>query len=340
MRRWLRLSINLIKFPFAYLSYKGNLKTKPWAYQVFVQLFCDTGGRFNDLLSFFIGLGSKRIKFNNPSSVLGNLSKERLSKYKGILEKKGYLIFPNAVPLDMCDRLLKFAIETPALVRRMDFEKGEAPPRYEIFNPISPLATRYDYTVNSLLAQEDIQELICDPTLLSIAQEYLGSRPIVDVLTMWWHTNFQSVADSEAAQYYHFDLDRIKWLKVFIYITDVGINGGPHSFIDGSHRSGGIPRDILKRGYVRIDDEDVLDHYGAARQIEFIAPRGTIIIEDTRGLHKGKAVTDKESRLVLQMQFSNSLFGANYKKYTLPNKRIEKLQDMIDHAPDIFVNYL
>ena len=43
-------------------------------------------------------------------------------------------------------------------------------------------------------------------------------------------------ADSEAAQMFHFDLDRIKWLKFFIYLTDVKINSGPHVYVSGTHK--------------------------------------------------------------------------------------------------------
>jgi hypothetical protein len=38
-------------------------------------------------------------------------------------------------------------------------------------------------------------------------------------------------------------------------------------------------------------------------------PRGTILAEDTRGLHKGKPVA-KGDRLVLEFEFSSSMFGA------------------------------
>jgi hypothetical protein len=52
------------------------------------------------------------------------------------------------------------------------------------------------------------------------------------------------------------------------------------------------------------------------RFIEFSAPRGTIIAEDTRGLHKGKHVT-RNDRLIFQLEFSNSLFGSYYSKYDI-----------------------
>ena len=108
---------------------------------------------------------------------------------------------------------------------------------------------------------------------------------------------------------------------------------------EGSHRSGGIPQSMLRRGYVRLSDEEVLGHYGAARQVEFAAPRGTIIVEDTRGLHKGKAVSGR-SRLILQLQFSNSLFGASYPKARLARVSHPQLARLLERSSDIYAQYL
>jgi hypothetical protein len=130
---------------------------------------------------------------------------------------------------------------------------------------------------------------------------------------MWWHTDFLKTPDSDAAQLYHFDLDRPKWLKVFVYVTDVSESQGPHCFIEGSHKSGSLPRSFLRSAYSRLTDEAVFAHFGKSRERKFVATRGTVIIEDTRGLHKGEHVKNGD-RLIFQMQYSNSLFGMNYPK--------------------------
>src|SRR6185437_17098348 len=84
-----------------------------------------------------------------------------------------------------------------------------------------------------------------------------------------------------------------------------------HSFVRGSHRTGGIPSALLSKGYARLTDEDVARHYARTDVMEFLAPRGTVLAEDTRGLHKGLPVR-RGDRLMLQLQFSNSLFGGYY----------------------------
>ena len=84
---------------------------------------------------------------------------------------------------------------------------------------------------------------------------------------------------------------------------------GPHCFVAGTHRSGSIPQKFLSQGYARLSDTDVNASFAAAVVLEFGGARGTIIVEDTRGLHKGKPVR-RGDRLMFELEFSNSLFGA------------------------------
>jgi hypothetical protein len=248
------------------------------------------------------------------------------------------VMFERALPADACARLMNFAMETPAVARRMDHEPRDLPRRVALFDERAPLAVRYDYETDALLDNADVQALLADPSLLRLVQAYLGCEPVADVLSMWWHTAYHAAPDSEAAQYFHFDLDRIKWLKVFIYLTDVGPDNGPHSFVPGSHQTSGIPSDILRRGYVRLSDDEVYGHYGEDRCKRFCGPRGSIIIEDTRGLHKGAHVSGKP-RLVLQLQFSNSLFGTSYPDARMTRVVDPGLQTLIDKAPQIYRQY-
>jgi hypothetical protein len=155
---------------------------------------------------------------------------------------------------------------------------------------------------------------------------------------MWWNTDFQKEPDSEAAQFFHFDMDRIKWLKFFFYVTDVDDNCGPHSFVEGSHKDGGIPFSMTSKGYSRLSDEEVINHYGKEKIKVFAAPKGTIIAEDTRGLHKGTNVIEGH-RLIFQIQFSNSLFGGQYPKSKIDISDNSHIQQVDNQYPRILMNY-
>lgn len=321
---------------FLYLLAGRNIQR---AHSAMVYFFCNSGGRFNEWASSLISRFHRPLGLASKTGVLGDMSGQAGQEALAQLRTQGYFVKEQALPQDMCNRLMAFAMETRASVRPMDGEPRPETPKMALFEPSKPQAVRYDYPVEALLAHADVQQLMADPSLLALAEMYLDARPRLDVMSMWWHTHFHDKPDSEAAQFYHFDLDRLKWLKVFVYLTDVGPLDGPHSFIQGSHVPGGIPDHFLKRGYVRLSDEEVIPHYGQTSEIRFAAPRGTIIVEDTRGLHKGNPVSGN-SRLILQLQFSNSLFGTNYPKTCIPAQRTAALDGRLREVPDVYQAYL
>lgn len=318
--------------------YSKTGATNGSAYQAMIWLFCISRGKSNDIVSSIHAKRSTKIELSDHHGVLGNMNEQYNSKLVKQLRRDGFIFFPSQLPSEMCDRLMEFAMKTPATLRPMDNENKPSSAQRAYFDPNKPLAVRYDYDTNDLLAQEDVQALLADSSLLTIVQEYLGCQPVADVLSMWWHTDFNEHPDSEAAQLFHFDMDRFKWLKVFIYLTDVGPDNGPHSFVRGTHKSGAIPFDILRRGYVRISDQEVALRYPEADILSFTAPRGSIIIEDTRGLHKGHNLKS-ESRLILQLQFSNFLFGANCPRAKLNKIVSPKLAALLESSPTIYRQY-
>lgn len=314
-------------------------RTPAAAYQAFVRLFCESGGRSNDALSSLIARCSPPYRFPSASGVLGDLSSSDLASITSALDRRGYYVFPRRLPETVCRRLLDHALNEPCVLREEGGRRTPSGPArpYAAERP-TPRGTRYDFSTDALLASPDVQALLCDFSILSVAQAYLRARPVADVLTMWWNTAYSAQPSSAAAQYFHFDLDRMKWLKFFIYLTDVGPESGPHTFVAGSHRSGGIPPGLLKHGYARLTDADVRACYPDESFVEFSAPRGTIIAEDTRGLHKGKVV-ERGDRLVLQLQFSNSLFGATYPRWNIPSNPSAELSAAIKNFPAVYAAF-
>lgn len=334
----LRAVVYVLRMLAGYATYVVTGRTPPFSHRSMVGLFCLTGGRSNDLMSGLIALASPKYRFDAVQGVLGDMrdSTVRLTALHD-LRTRGYHIFERRLSEGACDRLLKFALEHPCNSRAMD-GGGRGAVIRGAYPREQPTAVRYDFDIRDLLQNPDVQALLADPSFPYVAQEYLGSRPIIDVLGMWWHTAYSRIPDSEAAQYFHFDMDRPKWLKYFIYLTDVTTDSGPHSFVAGSQRTGGIPKALLTKGYSRLLDEEVAAAFDARDVIEFAAPRGTILAEDTRGLHKGKHV-HLGDRLVLQIQFSNSLFGAEYPKAALGSRLVPELKASILRYPSLYAAY-
>jgi hypothetical protein len=318
--------------------YRNTGGTPPWAYQSLIRLFCLTGGWSNDLVAWAITRTNSRVALSNVRGVLGDLSASEVQRIAERIRADGYHVFERCLSAELCERLVQFATRTPSRVRAMD---GAAKNRDLVlaYDRHSPTGIRYDLASEDVINNPDVQALMADASILTVAQTYLGTRPLADVIGMWWHTAYSTEPDEEAAQFYHFDMDRIRWLKFFIYLTDVGPDNGPHCFVRGSHRSGGIPWRLRAKGYARLSDAEVRANYPAESIVEFCAPQGTVIAEDTRGLHKGLHVRAGD-RLMLQIQFSNSLFGGSYPTAHLRPPLHSDLARRVKEAPAVYQAYL
>ena len=299
--------VNLFNVFQGLLIYKKLGATPEKSSLSLINLCCLTNGYSNSFLALIVKLFHHIYDFPNSTGVLGELSNNQISAITKLIRKHGYYIFDNLLPLDICQRLTSLALTHECTVR----DPLDPNIKLSVYNPDNPIATTYWLKEADLINNPDIQNLMTDMSILSIAQAYLETPPVLDIVTMWWSTPISKTACSESAQLYHFDMDRIKWLKFFIYLTDVNTDNGPHCYISGSHRIGGKPKELLKRGYARIPDEDIEKFYSKEDLIEVTGYRGTIIAGDTSGFHKGKPLKIGE-RLILELEFTNSLFGASY----------------------------
>jgi len=316
-----------------YKKFKRTDHNTPSHYQSLINSYCFSLGASNTMLSKQI---SKQFPPSYDYSGKGLLSNVNFENVNEQLNEKGYYIFEEKLSDDIIEKLSHFAKIKKSTTRLKTEGKGNIVEL--IYDPNDKKAVRYDYKEEELINDKAIQNLMSDPSILNVAQNYLNTTPIVDVTAMWWNTDYQKEPDSEAAQYFHFDMDRIKWLKFFFYITNVDEDKGPHSFVEGSHKDGGIPYAMTSKGYTRLSDEEVINYYGKERVKVFSAPKGTIIAEDTRGLHKGTNVVNGD-RLIFQIQFSNSLFGAQYQKSKIDLTKNEALKSLDNKHPRVLMNY-
>ena len=296
------------------------------------------GGFIN--LSAARWLGNKKLSFANRG-LLSKFSDQEMREAAKHLKKEGYVVFENVLQDELCTEILSASEVIPGISRVMDDGSGKS--ERLLFDRRNPKSVRFDYSGSDLISNSVLQKIIFDESILNFAQEYLGSAPIMDLVAMWWHTTFSSRPDKEAAQWFHFDMDRLKWVKFFFYITDVDSNTGPHTFIAQSHRSLGIPYRLRSKGYARLTDEEVSDSFEKHQYKEFVGKRGTLIVEDTRGLHKGKHCLTGD-RLLFQLEFTSSEFGTPIPQFTIEKKidRRSQVGTILESYPSVFqtVQYL
>ncbi len=224
-----------------------------------------------------------------PSSAL--MDKNAVTTSVSKLKRCGWDILPYRLSLSDVAELKKFAFSTPAYAN----EPSEQIHIDEMNIPNN--IPRYMWRIDDLFHLPVIQRLITECPLHDIAQRYIGCRPIMTSLSLWLDSIYDKKFD---AHIYHYDNDGPAFLKFFIYLSDVDIDSGAHTYIEGSQGIGKPAHLSRSKRYKR---DELLKHYGDEKEIVFSAPAGTIIAEDTSGFHKG--TTPKTNyRMLLHMQYA------------------------------------
>jgi hypothetical protein len=110
---------------------------------------------------------------------------------------------------------------------------------------------------------------------------------------------------STNAQMFHQDKEFTKFLKVFIYLSDVGEDSGPHRYVEGSHVDEAHTFGIAFSD--RIPDAEITRYYDASRIKTLLGPAGTITFGDTSCVHKGEPLVAGH-RVMLQFEYAASLY--------------------------------
>lgn len=124
-----------------------------------------------------------------------------------------------------------------------------------------------------------------------------------------------------SAQLYHYDYSNLRFLKFFIYLSDITEpDNGAHTFISGSHEKGIIypsnQENFLNsslrvfsdgsKGGMIVKEDWINNNVDQNKIISMCYPKGTLIIENTTGLHKGNnCIKGKREMLSLVYSISN-----------------------------------
>jgi hypothetical protein len=168
------------------------------------------------------------------------------------------------------------------------------------------------YVDSVIVAAPHLLEAANHPSVLAVIQQVLGCKPTISNLGLWWSLTGHN--KPEEAENYHRDVDEWHFIKLFVYLTDVTENSGPHKFMKGSHRE---PKLLPIRRY---QDDEVHGAFGKENEITFVGKAGTCFLENTFGFHKGQ-LPISDNRLVFQAQYSLHPIGIyNYE----PSPQLEK----------------
>jgi hypothetical protein len=138
----------------------------------------------------------------------------------------------------------------------------------------------------------NIGEALCKS---NIVVGYFGGTPQLVDYSSWWSLGGRH---ERGPQLWHRDIDNIFFLKIFIYLSNVTEADGPHFYIPRSHRFN------QSLTFKRYNDDQISKITGLSKPIAIVGNKGSVIIEDTFGFHKGSSPAEKKTRLILQYQFA------------------------------------
>lgn len=152
-----------------------------------------------------------------------------------------------------------------------------------------------DYELKDIIDCPHILELANSSALLRLAAHYIGCKPTLSALGMRW--SFPGSAADSILQAFHRDSDDWRFVKIFVYLTEVDVDSGPHVYVRGSHL---IKTSLRAHSY---SDESVERAHGVDSIVNVTGPAGFGFAADTSGIHKG-AVPLRYARCLLQFQYS------------------------------------
>lgn len=330
VRQTLRGVVGACRGVWEYYS-EGKISDKAWHFLLDAHVV--SNGRFTEYLTPITSLLRPAPRPAEHESLLGRFTTDEQHAIVADLKRDGFYVFRQRLPQSFCDEIAVFAAKAPARTE----DKNRPLTVYDRGNPVSRT-----YKIPESLSAENghVQELMADQAFLAIASEYLRTQAAVSGVDLWWSAVYGNTPGDDAAQTFHFDFDAPPaWLKLFIYLGDVGAGQGPHVFVRGTHKPGHPGTAELRgRGYERISDEDLAAAIGSQNEIEIIGTKGTVFFVDTRAFHKGKMPTVGD-RLALQLLYCSPIFCSHGAR--VPLKKIcAPLADAIAKNKHAYDRYL
>jgi len=174
-----------------------------------------------------------------------------------------------------------------------------------------------DYTTEAVIHAPHLRDISIGQKVFPVVSNYLGVPPTIPYLLSWWSLHNRDQARD--AQLFHVDSHDFKWVKLFVYLTDVDADAGPHVMVRGSHdralrnerlamlnnydpEAAQALRTTFRQGE-RFDDDHVAALFGTESFMSLEGRAGEAFLVDTAAIHKG-LLPEKRDRLVFEALYT------------------------------------
>lgn len=164
---------------------------------------------------------------------------------------------------------------------------------------------------SNILHYPAIALLASNPLILNTLEQYFGALPQVGGYEIT--ANVAGREGMVPSSDWHADKGSIAFVKMFVYLSDVGGENGPHGFIAGSHTADGISAALNQCDRLTPEQKELLinnqrwepeliDLVFPGKTVFYGGAAGTAILEDTRGFHRAHRLKSGH-RLMLALQW-------------------------------------
>lgn len=167
------------------------------------------------------------------------------------------------------------------------------------FNPLSGNRPK-----GAHVAHHNAQDIVNAPYLMDIANNpkvldvvggFLGCKPTIGYIATWW--SYPTDEGPKQAENFHRDVDDWRFIKLFLYLTEVKQENGPHKYV--LHSS---TKPVLTQ-IRRLNDDEVSHSFGEENILTMTSQAGHAFLEDTYGVHKGQPL-QSGNRLLFQVVYT------------------------------------
>lgn len=160
----------------------------------------------------------------------------------------------------------------------------------------NPDNVRYSfYRAADILTCPHLLRVINSKDILSSVEGYLGCKATIAQIELRW--TFANELQQGRFQLFHRDTDDWRFVKLFLYLTDVDERSGPLTLVTGSHR---MPAALRARYW---SDDDIDARFSKDRMISLMGRAGASWLVDTFAFHQGRKPIERP-RLALLVQYS------------------------------------
>lgn len=179
----------------------------------------------------------------------------------------------------------------------------------------------------------EILPFVFNDLIVDIAGAYLDCMPALCTCNL--RKSFITTLSEGGTQIYHADPNSPRFLKFFIYLHDVNIEGGPFSYVEGSHQKKFILNGQNWNSQYNWDLSLINNIYGEDKVKFLTAKKGDLLVADTNGWHRGiKPISNERTMLTLDYTchpefFKDSAFDFSQEEFNKLEDRHKPLCDFL-----------